>query len=49
MLALSVTVLILAIAAGVVLFWSSGGRPSWLARGVCLLLLIVCILAALFA
>jgi membrane protein YdbS with pleckstrin-like domain len=48
MLALLVTVLILAIAAGVVLSWSTGGRPSWLARGICLLLLIVCILAIFF-
>jgi hypothetical protein len=49
MLTLVVTVLILAIAAGVDLFWSSGGRPLWLPRGICVLLLIVCILAAFFA
>jgi hypothetical protein len=49
MLALVVKVLILAIAAGVVLFWSTGERPSWPARGISLLLLIMCILAVFFA
>ena len=49
MLALVVKVLILAIAAGVVLFWSAGERPSWPARGICLLLLIMCVLAVFFA
>ncbi|HKM57167.1 MAG TPA: hypothetical protein VJX28_00385 [Chthoniobacterales bacterium] len=48
MLALVVAVLILAVVAGMLLFWGSAGRPSWLARGLCLLLLL-CIAAAYFA
>jgi hypothetical protein len=49
MLALAVAVLILVVVAGVLVFWGSAGRPSWLARGLCLLLLLLCILAAYFA
>ena len=49
MLALVVAVLILAVVAGMLVFWGSAGSPSWLARGLCLLLLLLCIAAAYFA
>jgi hypothetical protein len=49
MLALAVAILILGVVAGVLLFWGSAGSPSLLARGLCLLLLILCIVAAYFA
>jgi hypothetical protein len=49
MLALAVAILILAVVTAVLVFWSSSGKPGWLARGLCLLLLILCIVAAYFA
>ena len=49
MLSLAVAVLILGVVAGVLLLSGSAERPSWLARGLCLLLLTLCIVAAYFA
>ena len=48
MLALAMAILILAVVTAVLVFWSSSGKPGWLARGICLLLLILCTLAAFF-
>jgi hypothetical protein len=49
MLSLAVAVLILGVVAGVLLLSGSAERPSRLARGLCLLLLTLCIVAAYFA
>jgi hypothetical protein len=46
--ALAVTLLILAVVAALLIFWGSGGKPGWVARAICLLLLILCVVAAFF-
>jgi hypothetical protein len=41
--------MILAVVAGLLAFWGLAGLPNWLVRGLCLLLIILCIIAAFFA
>jgi hypothetical protein len=45
----AVTVLILGVLAGVLAIWGFAGLPKWLVRGVCLLLIILFIIAVVFA
>jgi uncharacterized membrane protein YtjA (UPF0391 family) len=45
----AVTILILAVVAALLLFGGFAGMTGWLMRGLCLLLILLCIVAALFA
>jgi uncharacterized membrane protein YtjA (UPF0391 family) len=45
----AVTILILAVLAGVLAFWGVAGLPKWLVRGLCLLFIILFIIAVVFA
>jgi uncharacterized membrane protein YtjA (UPF0391 family) len=45
----TVTILILAVMASVLVFWGVAGLPKWLVRGLCLLLIIMFIIAVVFA
>lgn len=49
MLSWAVTILILAVVAVLLAIWGFTGMPRWGVRGLCLLLIILCIVAALFA
>ena len=49
MLSWVVTILILAVVAALLAFWGLAGMPRWLVRGLCLLLIILCIVAAFLA
>ena len=45
----AVTIMILAIVAALLSFGGFAGMSGWLMRGLCLLLILLCIVAALFA
>ena len=45
----AVTIMILAIVAALLSFGGFSGMSDWLMRGLCLLLILLCIVAALFA
>ena len=45
----AVTILILAILAAVPAIWGFAGLPTWLLRGLCVLLIILFIVAVVFA
>jgi uncharacterized membrane protein YtjA (UPF0391 family) len=49
MFAWAVTIMILAIVAALLSFGGFAGMSGWLMRGLCLLLILLCIVAALFA
>ena len=49
MLSWAVTILILAVVAALLSIWGFTGMPRWWVRGLYLLLIILCIVAALFA
>ena len=49
MLSWAVTILILAVVAALLAHWGIAGMPGWLVRGLCLLLIILCIVAAFLA
>jgi uncharacterized membrane protein YtjA (UPF0391 family) len=49
MLSWTVTILILAVVAALLSIWGFTGMPRWWVRGLYLLLIILCIVAALFA
>ncbi len=49
MLSWAVTLLILAVVAALLAIWGFAGMPRWWVRGLCLLLIVLCIVAALFA
>ena len=49
MLSWAVTILILAVVAALIPFGGFAGMSGWLMRGLCLLLILLCIVAALFA
>lgn len=45
----AVTIMILAVVAALLSFGGFAGVSGWLMRGLCLLLILLCIVAALFA
>jgi uncharacterized membrane protein YtjA (UPF0391 family) len=45
----AVTILILAVVAALLSFGGFAGMSGWLMKGLCLLLILLCIVAALFA
>jgi len=49
MLSWAVTILILAVVAALLAFGGFAGMSGWLIRGLCLLLILLCVVAALFA
>jgi uncharacterized membrane protein YtjA (UPF0391 family) len=49
MLSWAVTILIFAVVAALLPFGGLAGMSGWLIRGLCLLLILLCIVAALFA
>jgi uncharacterized membrane protein YtjA (UPF0391 family) len=49
MLSWAVTILILAVVAALLAHWGIAGMPGWLVRGLCLLLIILCLVAAFLA
>ncbi|MBV9105678.1 MAG: hypothetical protein JO066_15730 [Verrucomicrobia bacterium] len=49
MLSWAVTILILAVVGILLLAWGFAGMPGWLAKGLCALLVLLCIVAALLA
>jgi uncharacterized membrane protein YtjA (UPF0391 family) len=49
MLSWAVTILILAVVAALFAFEGVAGMPEWSVRGLCLLLIILCIVAACFS
>jgi len=49
MLSWAVTILILAVVVALLAIWGLAGMPGWLLRALCLLLIILCIVAVLFA
>ncbi len=49
MLSWTVTILILAVVAALLALWGFAGMPRWVAKGLCLLLILLCIVAAFFA
>ncbi len=49
MLSWAVTIMILAVVAALLSFGGFAGMSGWLMRGLCLLLILLCIVAALFA
>jgi uncharacterized membrane protein YtjA (UPF0391 family) len=49
MLSWAVTILILAIVAALLATWGIAGMPGWVVRGLCLLVIILCIVAAFLA
>jgi uncharacterized membrane protein YtjA (UPF0391 family) len=49
MLSWAVTILILAVVAALLSYGGFAGMSGWLMRGLCLLLILLCIVAALFA
>jgi uncharacterized membrane protein YtjA (UPF0391 family) len=49
MVSWTVSILILTILAIVVGFWGLRDSPAWLVRGLCILVLILCIVAAVLA
>jgi len=49
MLSWAVTILILAVVAALLSIWGIAGMPGWVVRGLCVLLILLCIVAAFFA
>jgi uncharacterized membrane protein YtjA (UPF0391 family) len=49
MLSWAVTILILAVVAALLAIWGIAGMPGWVVRGLCVLLILLCIVAAFFA
>jgi uncharacterized membrane protein YtjA (UPF0391 family) len=49
MLSWAVTILILAVVAALLSFEGFAGMSAWPMRGLCLLLILLCLVAALFA
>jgi uncharacterized membrane protein YtjA (UPF0391 family) len=49
MLSWAVTILIFAVVGALLVSWGFAGMPGWLAKGLCVLLIILCIVAALLA
>jgi len=48
MLSWAVSILILAVVAALLAIWGFAGMPGWLVRGLCLLLILLGIAAAIF-
>jgi hypothetical protein len=48
MLSWAVSILILAVVAALLAMWGFAGMPGWLVRGLCLLLILLGIAAAIF-
>jgi uncharacterized membrane protein YtjA (UPF0391 family) len=45
----AVTILILAVVAALLAIWGIAGMPGWMVRGLCILLIILCLVAAFLA
>jgi uncharacterized membrane protein YtjA (UPF0391 family) len=49
MLSWAVTILILAVVAALLAIWGIAGMPGWMVRGLYILLIVLCLVAAFLA